>query len=306
MPEVRDNLVEVYGQSIGNIDILRKLGRGASSDVFLCRNGSKEKTCAVKVFKKSEIKTYDKLSQIVCEHEILRKLKHPNIAEGINFVHGLKNMYLFMEFVGTSNLFQMIRSAGEQGVSWPKAKELFLHIFRGADYMHGMEIAHCDLKPENIVISADGCAKLIDFGQAITLDDIPPLTNPRGTMPFMSPEMLYVSKTLDPIATDLWSLGVIMVEVLCGNHVFSDILGWRRNMKNLAEFRQCADELMIRFASESKDGLLQGIVFLCNSNPAPCVRPMLSGLLELSPASRLSAKHMVEYLEETAHDLLHA
>jgi serine/threonine protein kinase len=299
MPEVRENLEEVYGERIGNISILEKVGRGASGEVFLCRNKAKGKDCAVKVFRKSSIRTWEKLSQVVTEYEYLRKLKHPNIAEGINLVQGLRNIYLFVEMVGSFNLFQMIKDAGEQGLSWPKARGVLVDISEGVAYMHGMKIAHCDLKPENIAISSSGCAKLIDFGQAVSLDDVPELENQRGTMPFMAPEIMRLSKTWDPVAADVWSLGVIVVEVLCGNHIFARILGWTRNMGSREEFQHCVDELSVRFRQESKDGLMQGILELSRSQPPPSLNRTLAGLLELSQASRWSAKQAVDSLKKT-------
>jgi tRNA A-37 threonylcarbamoyl transferase component Bud32 len=298
MPEMRENLEEVYGERVGNINILRKVGRGASSEVFLCRNTAKGKDCAVKVFKKSSIRTWEKLSSVVTEYEYLRKLKHPNIAEGINLVQGLRNIYLFVEMVGTMNLFHLIKSSGEEGLSWPRARGVLVDVFDGTAYMHGQGIAHCDLKPENIAMSPSGCAKIIDFGQAVTLEDAPELENPRGTMPFMAPEMMRLSKTWDPAAADVWSLGVIMVEVLCGNHIFARILGWGRDVGSREEFKHCADELSVRFCQESKDGLIQGILQISKSQPPPCLSHTLACFLEVSPASRWSAKQAVDSLKE--------
>mmetsp|Transcript_51786 Transcript_51786/g.80896 ORF Transcript_51786/g.80896 Transcript_51786/m.80896 type:complete len:591 (+) Transcript_51786:45-1817(+) len=295
MPQVRENCCEVYGKSIGNIDIISKVGQGAFCEVYQCRN-AQDKKCVVKIFKKHEVSSLERLGQLLTEHELLRRLTHPNIVRGINLVHGNQNMYLFMEMVGTTNLFQLIKSQAGEGVPWPNAKEVLLHIFRGGAYMHDMNIAHCDLKPENIVISAEGCAKLIDFGEAIDVGDgIQELKRPRGTMPFMAPEILLPSRTWDPILTDLWSFGVILVEVLCGNHSFAHTMKWKRNPSSLSDFEKCADELSIVFGKDSKDAVFDAFVDHCR--PPPIVRPMLVGLLELVPTNRMLAKDVVTILE---------
>jgi tRNA A-37 threonylcarbamoyl transferase component Bud32 len=299
MPQLREGLHEAHEKSVGNIQFIRRAGTGSSSDVYLCRNASKEKTCVAKVFNKQEIKSIDMLCEIVLEHDILRKLKHPNIIEAINLVHGPQNMYLFTEWVGASNLFQTINSASEQGLFWTQAKDLMLDIFAAAAYMHDMKVAHCDLKPENIVVSSEGNAKLIDFGEAVAVDkDIPGLKNPKGTFPFMAREIMLCSKTWDPIAADLWALGVIQIEMCCGNHSFTQILGWKHSLTSLLEIQNCADELLIAFENQSKEALLDRVVERCRSELPRFARAFLSGLLEICPENRLAAKTVLAILED--------
>jgi serine/threonine protein kinase len=152
------------------------------------------------------------------------------------------------------------------------------------------------LKPENVVLADDGSAKLVDFGEAEALDgDIVPLTNPRGTMPFMAPEVLYLSEAWDPAASDVWALGVLLMEMLCGHSALTHIMKWQEKSSKPA--RECADELMAFFAVFDTS-IAEEIVRDHSPDLSVLVNcELLAGMLNPSPQKRLSAAAVAKRVE---------
>merc|ERR1719199_1366026 len=110
---------------------------------------------------KSKICSARQLHQIAQEFIVLKKLDHPNVVAMYNFLHGEQNLYLFMEMVGRSSLFNAIAGVGPGGLPWAAAECYMRQISRGLAHCHARGIAHCDLKPENIVISDGHSVKIV-------------------------------------------------------------------------------------------------------------------------------------------------
>jgi hypothetical protein len=299
-PEERQNMEEFSEKRIGNLTVVGKLGEGVFGIVLKCRNKESGKMCAVKVLPKAKIYSHRKLEQVTMEYEVLKRVSHVNVVSGINFVHGPRNLYILMEIAGSTDVFRTIQAEGERGMTWPKAKSWFLQMAAGLAHLHELDLAHCDLKPENIAISDAGCAKLVDFGLAIDVTgEIPELVVPRGTMPFIAPEVIQLASQWDPIAGDLWQLGAILVEMLCGNHSMVKLMKWnKKNLNNLKHLAEHAESLLARFGDISKDATLAEISRMCSTTPPSCSIRLLAGMLELSPANRLAAGHVAAYVED--------
>jgi serine/threonine protein kinase len=229
-------------------------------------------------------------------------VSHVNIVAGLNFVHGATNLYILMEMGGQRNLFRTIRAEGERGMPWPKLQPLLLQVAAGVAHLHEKSIAHCDLKPENVTISEDGCAKIVDFGQAVDVtDEIPELTVPRGTMPFVPPEVMRLSAQWEPKAVDLWQMGVMFFEMLCGNYSFVELMDWKgRNLMSISLLAERAEELVARFNETTKGSTLAAISGMCTTPPSPSAMALLTDMLELVPERRLPADAVTARLEPLA------
>merc|ERR1719393_1083005 len=98
--------------------------------------------------------------------------------------------------------------------------ELFLQICEAVAQCHQLNIAHRDIKSENVVVTAEGVPKLVDFGLAIQLSDADPpklCDDKCGTIPFAPPEVCR-GKHYEARAMDVWSLGILTLEMRCGNN----------------------------------------------------------------------------------------
>lgn len=152
------------------------------------------------------------------EERISRNLHHPRIARYIARDRSLP--YIIMEYIPGRDL-KSILYRGKK-LHWDRARQVAIQVCEGLIYLHGEGIIHHDIKPENIVMSSDGTLKLIDFGLAskagfqdlIARD----LEGPHGTPYYISPEELQGIR--DEPRSDLYSLGVVLYEVLTANLPF--------------------------------------------------------------------------------------
>jgi serine/threonine protein kinase len=198
------------------------------------------------------------------------------------------------------SFLDQVHEEGNKGMIWPQLKTLLSQIAAGVAHLHGMAIAHCDLKPENITVSESGCAKLVDFGQAVDeTQGIPELKVPRGSMPFVAPEVLRLSPQWLPVASDLWQIGVILFEMLCGNKSFVQIMDWRGlDLMSFDHLPQRAQELERRFGDNEKASTLAQVHDAAEAPPSPLAMQLLMDLLQLTPAKRLPASSVERCLGE--------
>jgi len=304
-PQMR-KIKEVKGKAVENMVLDQKLGHGAFGTVYGYRHlkpqdlkDSWKVTGAVKVISKAQVRSLDQLFAIHAEFTVLQELSgHPNVVEAYSLVHGEHNLYIFMELVGSRNLYTMLRFEwGVQGFSQERAHNIFKCIADGVAHCHKHKFAHCDLKPENVVMMPDDTAKIVDFGEVQDLsEEITPLTCPRGTMPFMAPEVLYLKHRWNPAASDVWSLGVLLMELVCGFDALPRIIDWpRRQLKAVPER---ADELMKFFADfRSPDSRpLKAMRALQASEKSELMSDftieLLAGMLQLAPEDRYTASSL--------------
>lgn len=190
------------------------IGEGRFGKVYLTSSSQ-----AVKVISKRTIKTLSHCSQIFKECQLLHRARHPNIAEFCKLVHAKWNIYIFMEYVGKTDLYVFIKKSQHGRLESAHVLELFLQICEAVAHCHQVLIAHRDIKSENVVVNEEGIPKLVDFGLAIQLTDADPpkLCEDRcGTIPFAPPEVCR-GKKYEARAMDIWSLGILTLEMRYGN-----------------------------------------------------------------------------------------
>jgi serine/threonine protein kinase len=296
-PEEQTAMIEIPGQRVGNLILVGQLAEGGFGKVYKCQNMETGVFSAVKVLPKRNVKSRCQLQQIALEYSVLRRVSHPNVVSGSEFLHGVKNLYLIMELAGSTTLYNTIRAEGDKGLLWARAQKLLFQIASGVAHLHE-SIAHCDLKPENISVCKDGCVKVVDFGQAadVTLE-VPVLKRPRGTMPFIAPEVMILSPHWDPISCDLWQLGVILFEVLCGIGSFEALMGWGGiDFRSLSQLRVCEEELQVHFAKTAKVNTLAVVGSLCDLATPAFATELLADMLQLTTTARLPASCMASRL----------
>lgn len=209
----------LVGQSIGPFSILGRLGAGAMGVVYKARytNGA---LVALKLMSGNvALVEPDAVARFEREAQILQQLKHERIVRlyGTGRHHG--SPYYAMEFVHGENLAEMLHRKGK--LAWQEVADLCRQLCEALQHAHDHGVVHRDLKPSNLMIAKDGSLKLADFGIAKDLDQTQ-LTSANcavGTAAYMAPEQCR-AQNITP-RTDLYSLGVVMFELLTGTRPFS-------------------------------------------------------------------------------------
>jgi serine/threonine protein kinase len=189
----------------------RVLGSGAGGSVRLLKRNSDGVTFAVKQFRDRHnwetLKEYSK--KVTAEFCIGSTLHHGNIIETLDIIQEGTHWYEVMEYA-PYDLFAIVMT-GKMGKEEIACS--FKQILSGVAYLHGMGLAHRDLKLDNVVVNDRGIMKLIDFGSAVVFrypfeNDIVPASGIVGSDPYLAPEV-YDEKKYDPRPTDVWSLAII-------------------------------------------------------------------------------------------------
>ena len=197
--------------------VTARLGEGAMGEVYRATDQQTGQEVAVKVVSRKLALDPEMVARFEREGEALRQLRHPNIVGFVEmFEHAGQHM-IVMEYVPGGSLLSLIRQ-GPLPVE--RARRIALELCDALTRAHHLHIIHRDLKPENILLAADGTPKLTDFGVARLLAG-PRLTGTgtqMGTPYYMAPEA-WEGKPLDAQA-DIWSLGVVLYEMLTGKVPF--------------------------------------------------------------------------------------
>lgn len=216
-----DKKTPIYKTPIlNNYKISHVLGTGAFSEVKLAEHKETKKLAAIKCIPRRVLR--GKSDLINNEINVLRKIKHPNIIELLEFYDNQSHIYLVMELVTGGELFDRIVEKGSY--SERDASELSCQILEAVQYLHSLGIVHRDLKPENLLyMSPDDDARIMlsDFGLSKMLySDTAMLQTACGTPGYVAPEILLQQPYGK--AVDVWSIGVIAYILLCGYPPFYD------------------------------------------------------------------------------------
>ncbi|HEX6084137.1 MAG TPA: serine/threonine-protein kinase [Thermoanaerobaculia bacterium] len=203
------------GSQIGPYRIVKPLGHGGMGTVFLATREGNDFTqrVALKLVRGGEAL----VQRFRQERQILAGLDHPNIArlvDGGTTPDGLP--YLVMEYVDGTPIDEFARD-----LSVAEKLRLFLDLCDAVQYAHRTLVIHRDIKPANVLVTADGTPKLLDFGIAkLALPETRPAATPTRLMTpeYASPEQLLGVQVTT--ATDVYSLGVLLFELLTGKKPF--------------------------------------------------------------------------------------
>jgi serine/threonine protein kinase len=208
-------------RTVGGYEVLGKAGNGGLACVYKCRNPASGQIVAIKVVRFTSNDDPVILKRFEREGQAAHILNHPNIVRGYTFGHEADFFYLVMEFVEGQDLGRRIKEKGR--LPEQESLDIVIQIAHGLHYAHQNGIIHRDVKPENILITADGQAKLADLGLAKTLTEDLDLTRSHtglGTPNYMAPEQFQDARTVD-LRCDIYSLGATLYRALTGLMPFS-------------------------------------------------------------------------------------
>jgi len=213
---------ESSGRFVGDYELLDEINRGGMGIVFRARQRSLGRVVALKVIRGGRFASELEVSRFHAEAEAAATLDHPNIVSAYEVGEHDGQHFLSMRLIKGQSLADLISIPGRR-LSNHEAARLMSIIARAVNHAHQRGILHRDLKPSNILIDAAGAPHITDFGLAKHLDAERGLTISGvmiGTPSYMSPEQASGEKTLT-IATDIYSLGAILFELLSGKPPFA-------------------------------------------------------------------------------------
>ena len=209
-------------KKIGDYILSEQISDGAHSQIYQGTHIPTGEKVAIKVLNKSRLKSDSNMFiKAKKEISIFKKMFHKNIIKLYEIMETLERIYLVMEFCDGGDLFNYILSKGH--LTERQSCKFFHDIIEALSYLHSQQIAHRDIKLENILIDTLGKSisiKLIDFGISNNYKgDL--LKTSCGTSAFAAPE-IYKGKKYDGLLCDIWSAGIVLYSMVFGYLPFSD------------------------------------------------------------------------------------
>lgn len=219
------------GQAIGPYQLFELLGSGGMGVVYLAHDSRLSRPVALKLLPAGFADERERVRRFEQESHAASRISHPNVAHIYETGEAQGRRYIAMEYVPGRTLRQALQR-GPLGVC--EALDISGQIAMALAAAHKAGVLHRDIKPENVMLSDDGYVKVLDFGLAKLVEDMryagfpeatqfPSIhTEPElmmGTSDYMSPEQVRRQPAEAP--TDLWSLGVVLYEMLAGRRPFT-------------------------------------------------------------------------------------
>ncbi|KAG1672324.1 Aurora kinase A [Nymphon striatum] len=198
-----------------DFDIGRPLGKGKFGNVYLAREKTTKFIVALKVLFKSQLQKANVEHQLRREIEIQSHLRHPHILRLYGYFYDETRVYLILEFAPKGELYKSLQGLGR--FDEVRAARYIAQMSNALLYCHSKKVIHRDIKPENLLLGLKGDLKIADFGWSVHAPSSRRETM-CGTLDYLPPEMVE-GKTHDE-KVDLWSLGVLCYEFLCGKPPF--------------------------------------------------------------------------------------
>ncbi len=225
----------MIGQLLGHYRVLKRIGTGGMGEVYLARDERLGREVAIKVLPQSALASEAVRKRLRKEARALSKLNHPNIETLLEFDNEGEVEYLVVEYVAGTSLDDIL-SKGP--LPEKETARLGVQLADGLAAAHAQKVVHCDLKPANLRITADGRLKILDFGIAkllkppreasgtdATTESASGNQAMAGTLPYMAPEQLQ-SQLVDA-RSDTWGAGAVLYEMSTGQRPFREETGPR-------------------------------------------------------------------------------
>lgn len=205
----------------GLYDLDKVLGKGHYGIVRLARHVFTGLEVAVKVIDKTKLDQRE-TEHLLKEVQCMKLVRHPNVVRLYQVISTKNKLYLVLELGNGGDLLDYLNNM-PHGIDEPRTKILFCQIIRAIAYCHHLHIVHRDLKPENIIFNEDySVLKLTDFGFSNEFSPGQKLMTYCGSWKYSAPEIL-LQEEYDPPAVDVWSLGVMLFQMVAGRLPFSEV-----------------------------------------------------------------------------------
>lgn len=209
----------IKGELIDNrYKIIKSIGEGGMANVYLAWDTILEREVAVKVLRGDLSDDEKFIRRFKREANSASSLKHPNIVEIYDVGEDNGKYFIVMEYVNGKTLKSLIKKRGVLNIN--EAIDIMLQLTSGIACAHDSYIIHRDIKPQNVMILEDGRVKITDFGIAMALNsnELTQTNSVMGSVHYLPPEQ--ASGSGSTIKSDIYSLGILMFELLTGKVPF--------------------------------------------------------------------------------------
>jgi serine/threonine protein kinase/Tol biopolymer transport system component len=219
------------GVTVGPYKLLELLGRGGMGEVYLAHDPRLNRRIALKLLPPGVDSDLERVRRFELEARAASAISHPNVAQIFEIGSVQDRCYITMEYVKGQTLRQILKQR-QLGVG--EVVDIAGQVASALAAAHEAGVVHRDIKPENIMLRHDGYVKVLDFGLAKLVENRSSGSDPHsspvlsihtepeilmGTSDYMSPEQVR-RQTVDE-STDIWSLGVVLYEMLAGSRPFT-------------------------------------------------------------------------------------
>ncbi|MHC4541251.1 MAG: protein kinase domain-containing protein [Planctomycetota bacterium] len=282
----------MIGQTISHYKILEKIGEGGMSVVYRAEDTTLRRHVALKFPSEQVLADEAKKARFIQEARASAALDHPNICTLYEIDEAEGKTFISMAHVAGQSLYEKIKSGP---LSIDEAVDVSIQAAHGLYEAHEKGIVHRDIKSGNIMVTNSGQVKIMDFGLAKLAGET---TETRltqqgaimGTVDYMSPEQAK-GEPVD-YRTDIWSLGVVMYEMLAGELPFKGGVGQAVIHSILYEDPKCLRDLR-RDVPAALEQTVQKMIQKDPSSRPDSMKAVIADLESLSPRSSLSKEQVV-------------
>ena len=209
----------IKGQKINDrYEIIRTIGEGGMANVFLAHDTILQRDVAVKILRGDLAADEKFVRRFQREAISASSLSHPNIVEMYDVGEDEGQYFIVMEYVNGKTLKSLIKKRG--ALTLPEVIDIMLQLTSAISCAHESYIIHRDIKPQNVMILEDGRVKITDFGIALALNstELTQTNSVMGSVHYLPPEQ--ANGTGSTVKSDIYSLGILMYELLTGKIPF--------------------------------------------------------------------------------------
>lgn len=222
------------GQIIGGrYEIVKSIGEGGMANVYLANDKILDRKVAIKVLRGDLANDEKFIRRFQREAQSVANLSHPNIVEVYDVEEEEGQHYIVMEYIEGKTLKQLLQKRGSLTLS--EVIDIMLQLTDGLAHAHDAYIIHRDIKPQNIMIQDDGLVKITDFGIAMALNatQLTQTNSVMGSVHYLPPEQ--ANGKSSTIKSDIYSLGILMYELITGSVPFKGDNAVEIALKHLKE-----------------------------------------------------------------------
>ncbi len=210
----RNDVDVIPGTEIAGYRVIHDLGTGAASYLYVVSDPKTKQVWALKRVRKNSEKDQRFLDQAETEYEVGSRLDHVNIRKVVRLIKN-RRVLRVSEVILLLELIDGISLDVQPPTSFLDATHIFQQVATGLMYMHHQGFVHADMKPNNVIVTEDRTAKIIDLGQSCRIGTVKERI--QGTVDYIAPEQVH-RKSISP-ATDVYNLGATMYWCLVGRHI---------------------------------------------------------------------------------------
>lgn len=212
--------MNLENKTIGNYRIIKQIGLGSFSSVWVAEHVVLHEIVACKVVNKSTLSEGNPIIRFQREIAIHKQINHPFLARFYEFIEEEDNYYLLMEYAENGNMLGYLNNVGR--LTETQARIFLMQLVSAIEYLHKEKnIIHRDLKAENVLLDKYDNIRVIDFGLSNVFSaSAPSLHSSCGSPAYAAPEMIRGQHYT--AAVDIWSIGVLLYALVTGNLPFED------------------------------------------------------------------------------------